>query len=173
MATTSAFRPKRDALLASLAFLVLAPGTIAGVGPWVITRWRFRDYPGDVVLRPLGLVLILAGVAVLLEAFARFALEGHGTPAPTYPTDRLIVRGTYRYVRNPMYLAVEGLILGQAALLGAGELIIYGAMIAAAFHLFVIWVEEPGLRRTYRDQYRRYTINVHRWVPRLTPWNMQ
>jgi len=162
---------RRDAAIGSLVFLFMAPGTVAVLVPWIITRWRMSDIPaGSAILRPAGIVLIGAGALVLLEAFARFALEGFGTPAPIYPTDRLIVRGTYRFVRNPMYLAVETLILGQAALFGAFNLVIYGAMIAVTFHLFVIWVEEPTLRRTFPAEYRRYSASVHRWLPRLTPW---
>ena len=121
-------------------------------------------------MRPLGAALAAVGAAVLLEAFVRFAWQGLGTPAPVYPTNRLIVRGTYRFVRNPMYLAVEAVILGQAAFFGSFELVIYAAMIAVAFYLFVILAEEPVLKRHFPGEYRRYAANVHRWLPRLTPW---
>jgi protein-S-isoprenylcysteine O-methyltransferase Ste14 len=161
---------KRDAALGSLVFLFAAPGMVGGVVPWIISRWRVRDYEGAAFFRLLGIVLILFGLAVLIEAFGRFALQGRGTPAPIYPTDRLVVGGTYRFVRNPMYIAVESLILGQAAYFGSSDLIIYGAIIAVAFHLFVVWVEEPTLRRSFPADYRRYSSAVHRWVPRLTPW---
>jgi protein-S-isoprenylcysteine O-methyltransferase Ste14 len=161
---------RSDAVVGTVVFLLLAPGTIAGFAPWVISRWQPGDFPGDVVLKPAGMALIVLGALVLLEAFGRFAIEGRGTPAPIYPTDRLIVGGTYRFVRNPMYLAVEALILGQAALFGRIDLVIYAAMIAVGFYLFVVLVEEPALRRYYPRDYRRYTENVRRWVPRLTPW---
>jgi protein-S-isoprenylcysteine O-methyltransferase Ste14 len=170
MARAGSPSERMRALRASLVFLFVAPGTIAVLVPWVISRWRMQDFPSDTLMRPLGVVLIVAGALVLIEAFARFALEGLGTPAPVYPTSRLIVRGTYRFVRNPMYLAVEAIILGQAALLGSFDLVIYGAMIALGFYLFVVWVEEPTLRRTFPADYRRYAANVHRWLPRLTPW---
>jgi protein-S-isoprenylcysteine O-methyltransferase Ste14 len=170
MATVTNDGTRRDALIGSVVFLFVAPGTVAGLVPWIITRWRLSAATEAAFLRPLGLTLIALGALALVEAFARFALEGLGTPAPIYPTDRLIVRGTYRFVRNPMYLAVEALILGQAALFNAFDLIIYAAMIAVAFHLFVVLVEEPTLRRNFPGDYRRYSANVHRWVPRLTPW---
>jgi protein-S-isoprenylcysteine O-methyltransferase Ste14 len=121
------------ALAGSLIFLVIAPGTVAGFFPWVISRWQFHPFSGEAALRPLGIVLTAAATAVLLEAFIRFALQGLGTPAPIYPTRRLIVQGSYRFVRNPMYLAVEAVILGQAALFGSIDLVIYAAMIAVAF----------------------------------------
>jgi protein-S-isoprenylcysteine O-methyltransferase Ste14 len=170
MAQTRRPGSKLDAAVGSLVFLALAPGMVAGVVPWIISRWRVADYPGAVFLRPLGVVLLMAGLAVLVEAFARYALEGRGTPAPIYPTEHLIVGGTYRFVRNPMYLAVEALIVGQALALGAFNLIVYAAMFAVAFHLFVVWVEEPTLRRSFPKSYRKYSGAVGRWVPRLTPW---
>jgi protein-S-isoprenylcysteine O-methyltransferase Ste14 len=147
-----------------------APGTVAGFVPWVISRWRFLDYPGDVLGRPLGAVLILAGLAALIEAFARFVFQGRGTPAPGYPTRRLVIGGSYRYVRNPMYLAIGGIIIGQAALFGRFDLVLYGAIIAVGFYLFVVLVEEPTLKRSFPGDYRRYAENVHRWMPRRTPW---
>jgi protein-S-isoprenylcysteine O-methyltransferase Ste14 len=171
MAAAGFSADRTQALIGSFAFLVAAPGTVAGFFPWIISRWQFAGYPGDGIGRPLGAAVIAAGAFVLLEAFLRFAMEGRGTPSPGYPTNRLIVRGTYRFVRNPMYLAVESLILGQAVLFGRIELVIYAAMIGAAFYLFVLMVEEPTLRRAYPKAYGRYAANVHRWVPRLTPWS--
>jgi protein-S-isoprenylcysteine O-methyltransferase Ste14 len=164
-------KTRLDAALGSLAFLFSAPGIVAGLVPWIITRWRVRDYPGDAFLRPLGIFAVVIGGVVLLEAFARFAMVGRGTPAPVYPTNRLIVGGTYRYVRNPIYLAVEAIILGEAAVLGTIDLVIYAAIIAVGFHLFVVLVEEPTLKRSFPKDYRRYAEHVRRWVPRLTPWS--
>jgi protein-S-isoprenylcysteine O-methyltransferase Ste14 len=163
-------KANRDAAVWALMFFAFAPGMIAGFVPWVISRWRFQDYPGEGVGRPVGAALIVAGLAVLIEAFVRFVLQGRGTPSPNYPTDRLIVGGSYRHVRNPMYLAVEAIILGQAAVLGRIDLLLYAAIIAVGFYLFVVWVEEPTLRRSFPNDYRRYAANVHRWLPRLTPW---
>jgi protein-S-isoprenylcysteine O-methyltransferase Ste14 len=163
-------KANRDAALWALVFFVFAPGMVAGFVPWAISRWRVQDYPGDGLGRPLGAALIVAGLAVLIEAFARFVLQGHGTPSPNFPTRRLIIGGSYRYVRNPMYLAVEAIILGQAALLGRVDLLLYAAIIAVGFYLFVVWAEEPILRRSFPNDYRRYAANVHRWLPRLTPW---
>ena len=107
---------------------------------------------------------------MLLESFARFALHGEGTPAPVAPTRRLVVTGLYRFVRNPMYLAVLALILGQALLLGSWELATYGAVVALGFQLFVLGYEEPTLRRTYGAEYEAFTRAVPRWIPRFRPW---
>src|SRR5271155_2234039 len=89
------------AILGTAAFLVLAPGTVAGLVPWWISHWRLHPpFLGFPPFRAIGVVLITAGVSVVLEAFARFALEGIGTPAPIFPTRHLVVQGCYRYVRN-------------------------------------------------------------------------
>src|SRR5260370_13363024 len=99
----------------SAAFFVLAPGVVAGFVPWWLTGWRFQDpLPYWAPLRLVGTLLLVAGLAVLVRAFAQFVAEGVGTPAPVAPTERLVVGGLYRYVRNPMYLAVLATILGQA-----------------------------------------------------------
>src|SRR5258705_2116651 len=93
--------------LGSIVFLVLAPGTVAGLVPWWMSQWRIQDpLLGLEFIRWIGMALILVGAAILLEAFARFAWNGLGTPAPVFPTQRLVTTRLYRHVRNPMYLAV-------------------------------------------------------------------
>jgi protein-S-isoprenylcysteine O-methyltransferase Ste14 len=156
------------AALGSLAFLVLAPGVVAGLIPWLITDWSPLP-PGDGVgaLRWTGLILIAAGLAVVLEAFARFAWVGLGTPAPVAPTRTLVVSGFYRFVRNPIYVAVMALIVGQAILFASWGIVLYGAIIAAAFDTFVRLYEEPTLRAAYGEQYAAYCAATPRWIPRL------
>ena len=112
----------------------------------------------------------VGGLAVLLDSFARFALRGLGTPAPVLPPSRLVVTGLYRHVRNPMYVAVVSLIVGQGLVLGDPRVIGYGACVWLAFHLFVLGYEEPTLRRTFGAEYERFCANVPRWIPRLRPW---
>jgi protein-S-isoprenylcysteine O-methyltransferase Ste14 len=121
--------------------------------------------------RALGGVLIAAGAAVVLHAFARFAIEGLGTPAPIAPTERLVVGGIYRHVRNPMYLAVGSMIAGQALLLGQTELLGYLLGFAALSLGFVHLYEEPTLRRQFGAEYDAYRRAVPRWIPRLRPWD--
>ena len=136
------------AAVGSLAFLVLAPGVVAGLLPWLMTHWHpLPPTDGLGALHWTGLILIAPGVAVVLEAFARFASEGLGTPAPVAPTRTLVVSGFYRFVRNPMYLAVAALIFGQAILFASWEVAVYGVVVAAAFDTFVRLYEEPTLRR--------------------------
>jgi protein-S-isoprenylcysteine O-methyltransferase Ste14 len=157
---------KMTAIAGSATFLVLAPGVVAGLIPWWLTGWR-TDAGYPVPVRVAGGVVTAAGAAVLLSAFAQFALEGRGTPAPPAPTEQLVVRGLYRYVRNPMYVAVLSVITGQALLLGRPELLVYAAVVAAAFVAFVRWYEQPALARRYGAQYDAYRRAVPGWWPRV------
>lgn len=159
------------AVLGSAFFLAIAPGTVAGLAPWWISRWQMLPpLSGFFPFRIMGAVLIAAGLLVLLDSFARFALKGLGTPAPVFPTRHLVVTGLYRYVRNPMYVAVASLIVGQGLLLGNVHVLEYAAVIWLAFHLFVLLYEEPALRSTFADEYEAFCANVPRWIPRLRPW---
>ena len=148
----------------SLLFLVLAPGVVAGLVPWLLTGWQSAGAPAW--LRTVGWIALAAGIAVLLEAFARFVVEGIGTPAPAAPTERLVVGGLYRYVRNPMYLAVAAVILGQAAVLGQWLLVWYALVFGVIVWSFVHWYEEPTLRRQFGPQYEHYLRTVPGWWPR-------
>ena len=114
--------------------------------------------------------MIAIGLAALLHAFARFVIEGLGTPAPPAPTERLVVGGLYRYVRNPMYLAVESIILGQVLLFGQPALVPYAAVFAIAVVTFVYGYEQPTLERRFGAEYRAYQTAVPAWLPRLRPW---
>jgi protein-S-isoprenylcysteine O-methyltransferase Ste14 len=164
-------RSRAASLAGSALFLLVAPGTLAGYLPWLITRWHFsQDFGDHVLLRGTGALLALAGGLVLVECFVRFAWRGLGTPAPIAPTRRLIVTGLYRHVRNPMYVAVFALIAGQALLLGSLTLLVYGALVWLAFHLFVLIYEEPTLRRQFPEDYAAFSRAVPRWLPRLRPW---
>src|SRR3954451_5188921 len=156
------------AALGSLAFLILAPGVVAGLVPWLITGWQpLPPGQGFGAIRWTGGIPIAAGLVVIVEAFARFAWKGLGTPAPVAPTQRLVVSGFYRFVRNPMYLAVLVLIFGQAVLFAHLGVALYGVVIAAAFDTFVRLYEEPTLRAAYSDEYVAYCTAVPRWIPRF------
>lgn len=153
-------------------FLVLAPGVVAGLIPWWLTGWDVRTpLPFWAPLRVVGLVLLVAGALALVQAFVRFVLEGRGTPAPVAPTERLVVGGLYRHVRNPMYLAVTATILGQALLLGQPILLVYAGLFLAVVAAFVRWYEEPTLRRQFGADYERYLREVPAWWPRREPWD--
>jgi protein-S-isoprenylcysteine O-methyltransferase Ste14 len=164
-------RGKFGPVLGSLVFFVVAPGTVAGWVPYVLSRWRFEPpFFGAPASRIVGGVLIVLGVGALVHCFARFALEGRGTPAPVAPTETLVVSGLYRYVRNPMYVAVVSIIVGQSLLLGNSSLLGYAAIVWLAFHVFVLAYEEPTMRRTHGESYAAYQANVRRWLPRISPW---
>ena len=148
-------------------FLVAAPGMVAGVIPYLASRWRWGPpLLGIAAGRWVGALVAFAGVASVVHSFARFALEGRGTPAPIAPTESLVVSGQYRYVRNPMYVAVVAIIVGQALLLGSRALVWYALGIGLLFHAFVLAYEEPTLRRRYGESYERYRSSVNRWLPR-------
>jgi protein-S-isoprenylcysteine O-methyltransferase Ste14 len=165
------FVRKPVAAVGSSLFFVLAPGVVVGVLPWWLTRWRMREpLPYWLPLRVLGGLLVAAGAAVLVHAFVRFVVEGAGTPAPVAPTERLVVGGLYRYVRNPMYVAVVAAILGQALLLGQPVLLAYAVAVFAAVAGFVHWYEEPVLSSRFGEPYEAYRNAVPAWWPRLRPW---
>jgi protein-S-isoprenylcysteine O-methyltransferase Ste14 len=144
---------------------------MAGLIPWLLTGWQLRDpLPYWLPMRVLGVILLFAGLIVLIQAFVRFVVEGLGTPAPISPPERLVVGGVYRYIRNPMYVAVLATIVGQALLLGQLGLLLYTAafwLIAAAF---VRWYEERALTRRFGADYETYRRAVPAWWPRLRPW---
>jgi len=160
-----------SAIVGSGFFLLLAPGTVAGLVPWWITRWRMQPpLLGFSGFRLIGGLMIAAGIAVALDSFARFALQGVGTPAPVLPTRHLVVSGLYQYVRNPMYVGVLWVLLGQGLLLGDGRLLAYGLLLWLGFHVFIVGYEEPTLRRSFGTEYEAFRRNVPRWIPRLSPW---
>jgi len=155
------------AVLESALFLVLAPGTVVGLVPWWISRWRVEPpLAGFAPVRLLGALL----VAALLDSTARFALQGLGTPAPVLPTRHLVVTGLYRHVRNPMYVAVVSAIVGQGLILGNLRVLGYGALAWLVCHLFVLVYEEPVLRATFGADYEAFRATVPRWLPRPGSW---
>jgi protein-S-isoprenylcysteine O-methyltransferase Ste14 len=156
-------RRKLKAVIVSTVFLLVAPGVVAGVGPWLVTRWHMR---GPLALHAIGALLIAAGALVLLRAFVRFVVEGVGTPAPVAEPERLVIGGLYRYVRNPMYIAVGATIVGEAAFFGQPVLLAYAAAFWVITAAFVHFYEEPHLKRRYGAEYEAYSSTVPAWLPR-------
>lgn len=169
MGSTASLR--RQSLVRSAVFTLVVPGTMAGLIPYSLTGWRrignLLGLPGIWVG---GVVLILLGLPVLLAAIYKFASDGLGTPLPMAPTQTLVVTGPHRYVRNPMYLAVATVILGQALVLGQPVLLWYLVFFVLATSAFVYFYEQPALTRQFGDEYRRYCASVPAWVPRVTPY---
>jgi protein-S-isoprenylcysteine O-methyltransferase Ste14 len=163
---------RRVAVIGSLGFFVIGPGLEAGVGPWLLTGGLQTgdDLPAFLPLRVLGAVLVVLGLAVLVHAYVRFALDGIGTPSPMAPPRALVVTGAYRYVRNPMYVATAGVLLGEALALRQPILLAGGAVYCAALAVLGSRYEEPLLRRRFGAQYDAYAAAVPAWRPRLRPW---
>jgi protein-S-isoprenylcysteine O-methyltransferase Ste14 len=155
------------AALGSALFFVIAPGVMAGVVPWLITGYADPAAPPYVVL---GLALVVVGLAALVACFMQFVREGRGTPAPVAPTQELVVGGLYRWVRNPMYLAVGAVILGQAVMFTSVGVLVWLGLFGLAVVTFVVAYEQPTLRSTYGESYDAYCRAVPAWWPRLTPW---
>jgi protein-S-isoprenylcysteine O-methyltransferase Ste14 len=159
------------AAVGSAVFFLVGPGIVVGLIPWLLTDWQVREpVPYWTPMRMLGVVLLLAGLIVLIQAFVRFVVEGVGTPAPIAAPEHLVVGGMYRYVRNPMYVAILAAIVGQALLLGQLALLLYAAAIWLIAAAFVRWYEEPALTRRFDTDYEAYRRAVPAWLPRLRPW---
>ena len=151
-------------------FFLVAPTVVAGIVPWLLSGWVVSDPAWAWPVRALGWLLIAAAVPVLVAAFVRFVREGLGTPAPVAPTERLVVGGLYRFVRNPMYVAVLAIIVGQALVLGRPVLLVYAVVVGVAVTAFVRFYEEPTLLSAYGAEYQRYHDAVPGWWPRLRPY---
>ncbi len=164
-------RTRFSAAVGSIVFFFVAPMTVAGWIPYAISGWRMGPPLLDLaIIRPCGAILLASGVAGLIDSFARFALQGRGTPAPIAPTQCLIVSGLYRYARNPMYISLISAIAGQALLLGDLDLLRYAAVVWLIVHTAVLVYEEPALRSQFGRSYELYREQVPRWLPRLRPW---
>lgn len=152
-------------IVKTILFSILVPGTVAGLVP----RWLIGGFylPENALLSWVGIVLIAYGTAVYLRCAWEFAVRGIGTPAPIAPTKFLVTTALHRHVRNPMYIGVALVILGEAALFRSLRLVLYAAVMLGAAHLFVVFYEEPTLRRQFGKSYEEYFSSVRRWVPKL------
>jgi protein-S-isoprenylcysteine O-methyltransferase Ste14 len=137
---------------------------VAGIVPWLLTRWDADEQ--SAALKVLGVVVLVVGAALVLETTARFAFQGRGTPAPWAPPERFVERGSYRFVRSPMYLGVLLLVVGQGLLLGREILFAWAVAAWLIFTSFLVFYEEPQLRRRFGAEYDDYRRRVSRWLPR-------
>jgi protein-S-isoprenylcysteine O-methyltransferase Ste14 len=161
-------RARAAAIGGTFLFFWAAPAVVAGLVPYLLTGWQTSPaFLGLPALRVAGAVMLATGTAVVVECFARFAVQGRGTPAPVAPTETLVATGLYRVVRNPMYVGVLAAIAGQALLFGSAALLLYAAVIWLAFDAFIAGYEEPTLARQYGDAYENYRRHVPRWIPRF------
>lgn len=156
-------------LLKTLLFTIVVPGTVVILVPRWLLRGAERAEGGWIAAA--GILLFACGAALYLRCGWEFAMRGRGTPAPIDPPRQLVVSGVYRYVRNPMYIAVTLMVLGEATLFRASVLLGYAAALLLTFHLFVVTYEEPTLRQRFGESYTRYCAAVRRWLPRWRPWD--
>jgi protein-S-isoprenylcysteine O-methyltransferase Ste14 len=157
----------RSLVVRAALFIAIAPGSIAGWLPWYISGWKRPRL--DEPLGVGGVIVAVFGWLVLLWCAREFAIRGRGTPAPYDPPRQLVADGLYRFVRNPMYVAVIISLLGQAALYRSRSVLWYTAIVALGFHLRVMLYEEPKLRELFGRSFDDYTARVPRWLPRVAP----
>jgi protein-S-isoprenylcysteine O-methyltransferase Ste14 len=167
--SNSSVSPVSDVCLAvrSLFWTIVFPGTFAGYLPWRFFGLRSVVVDVRIPLHWIGLLLISLGTALLGVCIFEFARTGRGTLAPLDPPRVLVVRGLYRYVRNPMYLSVTLIVWGEILLTRSTALLVYWLVWFTAANLFVRGYEEPALRRQFGSDYDRYAANVGRWLPRF------
>ncbi|HMD99965.1 MAG TPA: isoprenylcysteine carboxylmethyltransferase family protein [Terriglobia bacterium] len=153
------------ALIKTLIFTLLVPGTVT-----VYVPYRLLDRvprPASWVALAAGLCLSVPGLGVYLRCAWEFVKDGRGTPAPIDAPKKLVVSGLNRFVRNPMYVGVASMVLGESIMFGSRVLLIYAAGLAVMFNLFVMFYEEPTLRKKFGANYDEYCRRVPRWIPRL------
>ena len=152
--------------LRTVLFTILVPGTELVLLPLVVVLWDLGPRLELGPARYAGSAPLLVGVVVILRCFADFVRRGRGTPAPYDPPRALVAAGLYRYVRNPQYVGVVLVLVGEALLSGRVVLFIYAALMAVGYHLFVRYYEEPTLGQLFGEPYARYREAVPRWLPR-------
>jgi protein-S-isoprenylcysteine O-methyltransferase Ste14 len=154
------------ALAGTIVFVALLPATVVVLVPYWLSGWRLGPpFLGTGATRSTGVLLIAGALPLFVSFLGRFVFEGRGTPAPIAPTERLVIGGPFRWTRNPGYVAVVAMLVGQGLLLASPAVLVYAALIALAFHAFVLLYEEPTLRRTYGADYDAYCRRVPRWIP--------
>jgi protein-S-isoprenylcysteine O-methyltransferase Ste14 len=158
------------ALLKTAVFTVIVPGTVGGYVPYLMTRDHPWDWP-PVLVWYAAMPLLAFGLALYLSCAWRFAVDGLGTPSPVDPPRELVVRGPYRFTRNPMYVAVVSVIAAEALIVRSTALATYGLSVFACFLLFVVLYEEPILHTKFGPAYDGYRAAVPRWIPSSSSWS--
>ena len=153
------------AAVGSAVFFVVAPGVVTGLVPWWLSDGWSDGGSWPWVVGAVGWAVLIASAALLVHSFGRFVVQGLGTPAPVAPTVHLVITGAYRYVRNPMYVAVVALILAQGLVLARPSLLGYGLVAWVVMATFVRGYEEPTLRRQFGTEYEAYRRVVRAWIP--------
>ena len=152
--------------LRNLFFVLLQPGIVAGLAPYMIAKRSFNEaFENSFVLYHfIGLPVFIAGVFITLHCVVRFAIDGLGTLSPADPTKRLVTQGLYRFSRNPMYVGVMLMLIGEVVFTQAANLLFYSISIFVSFNLFIAYREEPRLKRDFGQDYVDYCNKVRRWI---------
>lgn len=166
MTATAGFSSSVSLGVRSILWTVLLPGLFAGYVPWSYFGLGRVQLDLFSPTHLLGLFCIGSGALLLAACIFEFARSGRGTLSPVDPPRHLVVRGLYRHVRNPMYLSVTIIVLGEALVADSLPLTAYWALWFSAVNVFVIGYEEPALRRQFGVSYDEYARRVGRWIPR-------
>jgi protein-S-isoprenylcysteine O-methyltransferase Ste14 len=150
----------------NLFFTLLQPGIVAGLIPyWIVHRQGYNPLESPFqITHYIGLLIFTLGWYLTIDCIYRFAVYGNGTLSPADPTKKLVINGWYRYTRNPMYVGVMMILLGEVIFFRSTQLLFYTLFVMAAFTVFIIVIEEPRLKRDFGEEYLAYSKRVRRWI---------
>ena len=150
----------------NLLFTILQPGLVAGLIPLWITGFRIHNIFDEVwqLHRYIGTIAFLIGFVIMLWCIISFAVKGRGTLSPVDPTKKLVITGLYKLSRNPMYVGVLMILIGEGIFFQSYQLLIYLLLVFSAFNIFILLIEEPRLRKDFGEEYNSYCQEVRRWI---------
>jgi protein-S-isoprenylcysteine O-methyltransferase Ste14 len=152
--------------LKTLLWSIFVPGTLTTLVPYLLLSSRLELVTVELAsFRFIGLIPIVLGALLYLWCAWDFTFKGKGTPAPFDPPKEMVVKGPYRYVRNPMYVAALLVLIGEAILFESALILVFAVIVFSFFHLWVSFYEEPTLRRKFGASYEKYCLKVRRWIP--------
>ncbi|HEY5746458.1 MAG TPA: isoprenylcysteine carboxylmethyltransferase family protein [Chryseolinea sp.] len=152
--------------LRNLFFTILQPGVVAGLVPFLLARKNFENSFAHSLHSHhfVGIIVCITGVGITLHCIANFAIHGRGTLSPADPTKRLVISGLYKFSRNPMYVGVMLMLAGEAIFTQSASVLVYSICVFTAFNLFIVFREEPRLKKDFGTSYQEYCNTVRRWI---------
>lgn len=153
-------------LLRNLVFTILQPGIVAGLIPFLIVRDDLQKISVSLFVfhHYLGFIIIIIGLLITLHCILQFVIHGRGTLSPADPTKQLVGVGLYRFSRNPMYVGVILILVGEVVSMQSIHLLLYTIVVFFGFHAFIVFIEEPRLKRDFGKEYTAYRHQVRRWI---------